>query len=59
MSKLFGGGGGGEPEYQPREVQDDEKKFRKLRTALFKTAGGAMGEEIEEGGVAKDTFFGN
>ena len=54
--------GGGSPsvDYEPTEVVADEKKLKKLRTALFKTPGGAAGEEVLSGDVSKrDTIFGN
>ena len=61
MSSWFGGGGssdiGGE---QIREVTEEKRKLRKVRSALFKTKGGVLGEELGEGDVSeRDTFFGN
>lgn len=59
MSGLFGGG---DPEvnYTPTEVTDDKKKTKKLRTALYKTEGGAAGQEVMAGGVKRtDNIFGN
>ena len=57
---LFGGGG---DEVSTAPIQDLEKtgkKAKKLRSALFKTEGGAIGEEIMEGDVkGRDSFFGN
>ena len=58
MSNLFGGSPS--VDYEPTEVLADEKKLKKLRTALFRTPGGSAGEEVMEGGVSRrDTIFGN
>ena len=58
MSDMFGGEE--KVDFQPTEIREDKKKLRKLRTALFRTEGGALGEELEAGEVAgRDTFFGN
>ena len=45
---------------QIRDITEDKGKLRKIRSALFKTKGGVLGEELGEGDVSKrDTFFGN
>lgn len=42
------------------EVGEGKDKLKNIRSALFATEGGAMGEELEEGEVkVRDTFFGN
>ena len=63
MGNLFGGGDGDTSDIggeQIRGVTEDKGKLRKIRSALFKTKGGVLGEELGEGDVSKrDTFFGN
>jgi hypothetical protein len=42
------------------DVQDEGRKAKKSRSALFETAGGVMGQEIMTGGTsARDSLFGN
>lgn len=67
MGGLFGGGGGEKVIVREpvQEVEEEKKKVKEKRTSLFKTSGGARGEEIRPGGVLfsddtrRDTFFGN
>ncbi len=61
MSDLFGGGDKGEIDFQPTQIQGDKTKLKKkIRSVLYRTEGGALGEELEEGDVGgRDTFFGN
>jgi hypothetical protein len=59
MSKLFGGGS--KPTAAPvQDIQEDEVKKKKVRSALFATEQGALGEEVGIGQVEqRQTFFGN
>ena len=64
MGGFLGIGGGSDDGggFQPiaAGVQEDKGKLRKIRSALFKTKGGVLGDELGEGDVSKrDTFFGN
>ena len=59
---IGGGGGDDDKGFQQvaASVQEDKGKLKKLRSALYKTEGGVLGEELGEGDVSKrDTFFGN
>lgn len=61
MGDLFGGGKS--PEVQTSAVQDieeEQKKAKKGRSALFATEGGILGQEVQAGQITKrDTIFGN
>ncbi len=64
MGGFLGIGGGGDDKggFQPiaAGISAEKDKLRKIRSALFKTKGGVLGEELGEGDVGKrDTFFGN
>ncbi|MHA1970367.1 MAG: hypothetical protein ACTSXE_00795 [Candidatus Thorarchaeota archaeon] len=54
------GGGGKAPAINTAPVEEDKKKTKKIRSALYATEGGAKGIELDEGEVAKrNTYFGN
>ena len=62
MSNLFGGGNDPVANVAPviEEQEEGKKSVKKLRTALYKTEGGAAGEEVLEGGTKTRTnIFGN
>lgn len=68
---IFGGGGGEAPkvnaapavaavETKKTELTAEEKAARALRSQLFATSGGVLGEEVQAGGVTrKSNLFGN
>ncbi len=70
---IFGGifGGGKAPKVQAapavaaveakkKELTAEEKAARALRSQLFATSGGVLGEEVQAGGVTrKSNLFGN
>lgn len=59
MGDLFGGGTS-ITSAPVEELDEEEGVAKKLRSALYATEGGALGEEIGTGGVGKrNTFFGN
>lgn len=54
------GGGGSSVDTSTQETEGDQKKFKKVRSALFQTEGGSKGEELGLGETKKrDTLFGN
>ena len=54
------GGGGKAPSIDTAPVEEDKKKTKKIRSALYATEKGALGEELEPGEVSKrSTYFGN
>ena len=56
----MGGGGAKQPSYQPVAIEDEEKKVKKIRTAMFETKGGILGEELKSEEVKqRNTIFGN
>ena len=71
LGSFFGsifGGGGGAPKVQAAPAVEAEKKgltaeekaARALRSQLFATSGGVLGEEVQAGGVTrKSKLFGN
>jgi hypothetical protein len=57
---LIMGGGAKQPSYQPTQIEDEEKKVKKIRTAMFETKGGILGEELKPEEVEKrNRMFGN
>jgi hypothetical protein len=54
------GGGAGSVDYSTKETEADQKKFKKVRSALFQTEGGSQGQELQLGETKKrETLFGN
>lgn len=64
MSDFFGGIFGKNDEVDTSSadatVDEDEKKAKAIRSALYETAGGSSGQELTAGQTQKrDTLFGN
>ena len=54
------GGGGVDTSSSETAVDEDEKKAKAIRSALYKTAGGSAGQELSGEEVKKrETLFGN
>ena len=54
------GGGGDSVDTSTAQTEADQKKMKKVRSALFKTKGGSAGEELALGETSKrDNLFGN